>query len=893
MKLKFDPNQQYQLDAINSVVDLFEGQPLAQSDFEIHIEKSYGQMQLEDDLVMANKLVLTEQAIIENLHKIQERSGLEKAETVSGMAIPTPIPASLATRLKTGMNFSVEMETGTGKTYVYLRTIHELHRKYGFKKFIIVVPSIAIKEGVKKNLEITRDHFLGLFDKPEMDFFVYDSKNRVQTKNFAKANSLQIMVINIDSFAREDFNIIHQKSDWGVPVEYIRATQPVVIVDEPQSMETEQRKKAIKSLNPLCTLRYSATHRNTYNLLYKLTPVDAYDLGLVKKIEVDSVIAQDDFNHAFVELKKITPQKTKVTAKVAIDVATKSGVAKKEIAIGVDDDLYILSGKREAYKEGFIVEEVDAQANYIKFTNGQTVYLGQSQGGKTEEIVKTQIKQTVLNHFEKEKELAPRGIKVLSLFFIDKVANYREYTNDEAGKGKYAQWFEEAYEELRQNPQYKDVLPFAPEEVHNGYFAQDKSGQFKDTRGDTKADDDAYELIMKEKEKLLSQETPLRFIFSHSALREGWDNPNVFQICTINETASEIKKRQEIGRGLRLPVNQDGERVFDSNINILTVIANEFYEDFAKALQKEIETETGVSFEGRIKKKADRKKITLRKGYQLDENFKELWERIKHRTRYEVEYSRGELVKRAVEALEEIQVTSPKIVTSKAVLEIDKEGVTTRTRTAPSAKRVESEVIIPNVLHYLEQQTKLTQMSLLEILKESGSLEKLLKNPQQFLDMAVEVLLTVLRQLMVDGIKYERIADRFWEMRLFEDQELSGYLEDLVEVESQDKTLYDYVLTDSKVEKSFARDLESRQDVKFYFKLPYWFRIDTPLGTYNPDWAFVLENDQKVYFVAETKDKDQELRASEAIKILCGRKHFAQLPEVEFRGPVSTLNEIN
>lgn len=897
MKLKFDPNQQYQIDAVNAVVDLFEGQPLVQGGFESRVSYKHGMFEL-DELIVSNNLSLAPETLIENLHNIQDKNNLNKSEVTNPAIVGVSTVGSEDTIggsfLKQGMNFSVEMETGTGKTYVYLRTLHELNKKYGFKKFIIVVPSIAIKEGVRKNLEITKEHFATLYDNPELDFFVYDSKNRVQTKNFAKANSMQIMIINIDAFNKQSFNLMHQDSDWGKPISYIKATNPIVLLDEPQSMESEKSKEAISSLNPLCTLRYSATHRNTYNLVYRLTPVDAYDLGLVKKIEVDSIITEDDHNHAFIELKTTNAKKTVVSAKVSIDVATSKGVKQKDMTIRVDDDLYELSGKREAYSNGFIVEEIDPTQGLIKFTNGVVVYEGQSQGGKSEEVVKTQIKQTIIDHFEKEKELAPKGIKVLSLFFIDKVAHYRKHHNGGGiEKGKFALWFEETFKEVKQNPKYADVIPHSAEEVHDGYFAKDRKGQLKDTRGNTIADDQAYELIMRDKEKLLSMDTPLRFVFSHSALREGWDNPNVFQICTINETSSEIKKRQEIGRGLRLPVNQEGERVFDASINILTVIANEFYEDFARALQTEIETETGVTFEGRIKNKKKRRKITLRKGYKLDENFKELWDKIKYQTKYQVSYSRDELVRRAIEATKTIEVSSPVIITSKVAIEMDeKEGVSTRVRKAPSARRVESDVVVPNVLAYLQKNTKLTNATLLEVLSEAETMPKILKNPQQFLDQAAQVLTEVLQSLMVDGIEYEQIADRYWEMHLFEDEELSGYLDSLVQVEQQGKTLYDYVLTDSEVEKEFARDLESRHDVKFYFKLPYWFKIETPLGSYNPDWAVVLNGDKKVYFVAETKSESQELRASEEMKIECGKKHFAQLPDVEFCGPIHSTSQL-
>ncbi len=880
LKLQFDANQQYQLDAISAVVNIFKGQPLNKGDFEVDFSRPLGQLQFKDTLVIANNLLLSQTTLLKNVQAVQKENSLEKSNKLDGL------------------NFSIEMETGTGKTYVYLRTIHELHKSYGFKKFIIVVPSIAIKEGVLKNLEITKDHLALLYENPEMDFAVYDPKKKGLLKSFATTNTLQILVINIDSFAKfsdekAGKNIIYQNSDWGIPIEYLQGVQPIVIVDEPQNMETDIRRQAIANLNPLCTLRYSATHKYHYNLIYKLDPVKAYDLGLVKKIEVDSILAQDSYNAAYVELKGVKAKKMTITASVRIDIAGKDGVQKKDLTIRVGDDLYKLSGQRDLYKDGFVINEMDAENQSIIFSNGRILCAGESQGGLTDEIMRAQINTTVANHFEKERKLRSRGIKVLSLFFIDRVANYRNYEKSSINKGKLARWFEEAFNKAVQITQNKELVPYSVEQVHNGYFSQDKQGILKDTKGNTSADDDTYALIMKEKEKLLSLDEPLRFIFSHSALREGWDNPNVFQICTLNETKSEIKKRQEIGRGLRLPVDQSGQRVFDENLNILTVIANESYDDFAKSLQTEIEEECGVNFSGRIKDKRQRKDAKLKKGYNLDENFKDLWERIKHKTRYQVNYDTNDLISKAGRELSAAEIKEPKIVSAKAGVDISNEGVITSIKRSKEIAYDFNIKKVPDFLTYIQNKTKLTRDTIAQIILASGRMADILKNPQYFMDVASQTINHVLNAMMIDGIKYEKIANEYWEMKEFENEELTGYLENMVKVKTQDKTLYDYIMVDSGVEESFARDLESREDVKFYFKLPFWFKIETPIGSYNPDWAIVFEGDKRVYFVAETKSSGQELRESEKMKIHCGKKHFENFPDVKFKAPISSVKDIN
>lgn len=896
MKLQFEANQAYQLEAVRAVVDVFEGQPLEADDLSVEIESD--NPTLISETSVGNHLMIGDTQILKNTHSVQARYTLEKSatrkfekakisETLYGDgAVYGPSEATLLH----GNNFTVEMETGTGKTYVYLRTIHELYKTYGFKKFIIVVPSVAIKEGVVKNLQITREHFDSLYSKPKLDWYVWDPKKRGQAKQFATNDSLQIMVINIDSFAKAD-NIINQQSDWGVPAEYIRATNPIVIVDEPQNMETDKRREAIASLNPLCTLRYSATHKHPYNMMYKLDPVKAYDLGLVKKIEVDSVFSEDSFNSAYVYLQKIENKgKNGLFAKIEIDKDGARGLQRQIISVQSGADLYEIT-KRSIY-ETFVVDEIDMVEQTVSFTNGKTYYVGQKDESLHEQIVQYQIRRTIENHFDKELRLTDRGIKVLSLFFIDKVMNYRLMREGKPAQGKFAVWFENAYQEVSKLPKYQSLRLHPVGEVHNGYFSVDKYGSPKDTKGDTRADSDTYELIMKDKERLLNPDEPLRFIFSHSALREGWDNPNVFQICTLNETSSEMKKRQEIGRGLRLPVNIDGVRVRDESVNVLTVIANESYEDFARALQSEIEDETGVVFgAGRVKNQRDRRAVRTKKGYQLDENFKQLWDRIKQKTRYSVQFDSGELIEKVVSRLQEVVITSPRITSRRAQINIDESGVSGVVR---SDKAIEaSDVIaVPDVIGKIQSRTKLTRKTIFEIIDSADTFADILKNPQQFIDEAVRIIDQVMRSLMVDGVKYEKVADE-WAMTKFENNELFAYLDNLVEVNDQEKTLYDHVMVDSDIERTFASELEAREDIKFYFKLPEWFKIDTPLGGYNPDWAVVFENDERVYFVAETKGvndlHDEHLSEAERQRIMCGDRHFSVLEGVEFIAPTNSL----
>lgn len=878
MKLSFEPNLEYQQEAVQAVVELFEGQTADASFFEYRLKER--QTSLANGI--GNKLELSDEQMLDNLHKVQDKNGIKLSERLEGM------------------NFSIEMETGTGKTYVYLRTVYELKKMYGFKKFVIVVPSVPIREGVLKNLQITHEHFQNLYDNAPVTFSVYDRSKITQLGGFATSNNIEILVINIDSFAKDE-NVINKVNETGKePIKFIQSVCPIVIVDEPQNMESEKRSAAIANLNPLCTLRYSATHRNRYNLIYSLNPVKAYTLGLVKQIEVDSVQEENSLNGDFISLEAITPTKTRVSAKLTIDVNNGDSVKKKSVTARVDSDLYALSNQREMYRNGYIVEEIDAANGFIMFSNGEALRLGQKKDNLNNEIMKFQMRRTIEEHLNKELRLNKRGIKVLSLFFIDRVANYRSYdAQGNLTKGKFAVWFEDIYKELISQPKYKTLDRFSVKDVHNGYFSQDKKGHVKDTNGETQADSCTYNLIMKDKEKLLDLDNPLRFIFSHTALREGWDNPNVFQICTLNETKSEMKKRQEIGRGLRLAVDQKGQRCYDKSINRLTIIANESYNDFAKALQKELKDDCGVDF--LPQRKRDRVAVRYKKGFEADPLFLSIWNKIKAKTTYRVKYDTMELIKKAAKEVNDMpRITAPSIRATRTDVVMSDNSITAEYRGDKIAKH-KSECFIPDVLGYIQNRTGLTRYTIMDILTASERLDDLTVNPQQFLDLTVSAIKHALHELMTGGIEYLKIGDSSYKMRLFEDNETETYSNDFTfKVSDISKTIYDkYVPLDSSVENKFAHDCETSEQVKFYFKLPSWFTIPTPVGNYNPDWAVILDGDKRVYFVAETKDTGtpivdlNKLHPSEKQKILCGKAHFEQVGNVVYRmaNSVSSLTE--
>jgi len=979
MKLKYDSNLEYQLEAVKSVTDLFEGLPLEQAGLKLDFGKVAGT--LFDELGIGNNLTLTPEQILQNLHPIQARNNIPKSRALREDDSAYSFP-----------NFSIEMETGTGKTYVYLRTIFELNRLYGFKKFIIVVPSVAIREGVTSSIKLMKDHFKGLYDNVAFDDFVYQSKDLSRVRQFAVNNEVQIMVINIQAFQKDagesvnyssltneqkkKLNIIHQEQDkmsGRRPIEYVRATNPILIIDEPQSVDnTPKSQKAISNLNPLFALRYSATHISQFNLLYQLDPIRAYDMKIVKQIEVVDASGGDDFNRTMVRLDAVgywpktakTPQ-----AKITIFEDTPNGPKEKQIKIKHGTDLAEKTNRSDY--DGYLLTNINAEPGneYIEFQNGKVVELYHEMEGMGDERMKSQLRQTIERHFAKEKLMKDKGIKVLSLFFIDHVKSYRQYDeNGNRQKGKLAQWFEELYAEISEMPMYKGLITHKADLVHDGYFSADKKKgkvvEELDTSGETAKDDETYELIMKDKERLLDNQEPLRFIFSHSALREGWDNPNVFQICTLREMGTDRERRQTIGRGLRLPVDHNGDRVYDEQINRLTVIANESFENFAKGLQSDIEaaidpngqfrfgripkiaftpllnpagtayltqeeserlwdhiqgeglidsngefTETfrpdNVGFSlnlpdefmgmdegiiGRMKKylprdfvKDARKRqpVKYNKRVELNPDFKALWDKISQKTRYSVEFKTEDLIKLAVDKISKIaEIKKVQIEITRRDLDITEAGVEGGQIASNRIYSVSNEQPLPDILAFLQRETELTRGTLFEILKQSGRLKDFSVNPVMFMIEAAKNINRALNELVVDGIKYEPISGQYYEMRLFEQQDVEEYLNRLYSVtSSDDRTPYDYITYESNVEEGIAKRLDSDERVKFFCKLPRWFKISTPVGDYNPDWAVVVENSHKLYLVRETKstlDRDKR-RESENKKVDCGKAHFRAL----------------
>lgn len=599
MKLHFEPNLDFQSEAIDATCELFSGQEICRTEFTVTRDALGGAFLpgMESDLGVGNRLTLLDEEILENLQRVQARGGLMPSESlVSG-------------------DFTIEMETGTGKTYVYLRTMFELNKRYGFSKFVVVVPSVAIKEGVYKTLQITEDHFRSLYAGTPFSYFLYDSTKLVQVRNFATDAQIQIMVVTVGAINKKDVNNLYkdsEKTGGEKPIDLIRATRPVVIVDEPQSVDggLEGRgREALASMDPLCTLRYSATHVDKHQMVFRLDAVDAYERKLVKQIEVAAATIEDAHNKPYVRLVSVSNTRGQISARVELDVEAATGVRRQVVVVQDGDDLE-QAAKRPVYADcriGEIRVEKSNQYMELRFPGGEEFLRPGEAWGDVDPLLvqREMIRRTIKEHLEKKKRLRPQGIKVLSLFFVDAVDKYRVYDEDgNPQKGAYARIFEDEYARAIKLPDYRtlfddDDAP-TPEEVHDGYFSIDKKGGWTDTSESNQASRDnaerAYNLIMKDKERLLSFETPLEFIFSHSALREGWDNPNVFQICSLRDIRTERERRQTIGRGLRLCVNQDGERVHGFDVNTLTVIATESYEEFAENLQKEIEEDTGIRF---------------------------------------------------------------------------------------------------------------------------------------------------------------------------------------------------------------------------------------------------------------------------------------------------------
>ncbi len=1012
LEFKFSSSQQHQTEAIEATCNLFRGQRFVRSSFTAGVY-CRGGLFAEEVLSIGhgNDVRVTPGQLLENLHAVQEENCLPPTDELTDG------------RLR---DFTIEMETGTGKTYVYIRSIYELNRRYGLTKFVIVVPSVAIREGVLKSFKTMKKHFDALYDNTPLDYFVYDSKDMGPVGNFATSNSIQAMIINIDAFnkgldkdgAAKEGNLFHRTSERLIggrsPRELISECKPIVIIDEPQSVDnTKQAKAAIRSLSPLFVLRYSATHKTAYNMIYRLTPVDAFDRGLVKGVCVDSIRTEADLNGAYVRLDSVKADP--FSAKLTIDVRQPNGTQKrKAVTVKTGSDLYQKSNENSDYEDGWIVKNMGAAQGdeFIEFQNGEALEIGEALGDVTDEKIKrAQIRRTIEDHLQRQFELWPRGVKVLSLFFIDRVDRYRIYEPEVHG-GLYAQIFEMEYSDALSSRAPRRVAKAAgigkgtwrecyeavgaplvedPAAVHQGYFAKDKKGKFKDSKGAAGTADDAgaFELIMQKKEALITfpdgkdADRNVSFIFSHSALKEGWDNPNVFQICTLVETKDTLTKRQKIGRGLRLCVNQDGERLYDPEANVLTVVANESYVEFANGLQKEFEAEdfkfgvitpesfTRVVVEGAdgneerlgykrsrqvydhfvaagmvdakgavtpelkaaaqegkvalpeeltpakeaveaiiihkaqkvpIRDKAQEVTVELQKDVTLHPAFQELWDRIRQRTRFEVEVDSDQLIAQSIEAVNGmIAVRPPQITSERAELNVNDAGVTAE-GTGNSVINVAStvEYNLPDPIAELQDAVGLTRATLKAILEGCDRYDEFKVDPATFLAQVGEKINKVKTALIAHGIKYVRLPeDEWYTMSDLELDDFTAYLDQNAwKPEVSNKSLYNYVVYDSAgVERSFAESLDKQDEVLVFAKLPSTFKIDTPLGGYNPDWAYVEEVDgeHRVYFVTETKggkNGEPSLRDAEKMKIACAKKHFETLALDDFVYDVATTYHV-
>ncbi|MBM3216849.1 DEAD/DEAH box helicase, partial [Candidatus Poribacteria bacterium] len=794
-------------------------------------------------------------------------------------------------------NFSVEMETGTGKTYVYLRTALELFRRYGFRKYIVVVPSVAVREGVLKTFEVTKAHFAEVADNTPYRFYAYDSANLTQVRQFALSNGVEFMVMTIDSFNKAT-NVIRQSTDrlqGETPIHLVQAARPILILDEPQNMESELRVRALANLDPLFALRYSATHRNPYNVVYRLTPFEAYRQGLVKRIEVAGIEQMDDANLPFLRLDEVRTAKRTLTARIAVHKLMKDGTVKEQVITVKPGENLQAQTNRPEYA-AFVVDEINYSFEFVSFTSGIELQKGATLGADKEAIFEAQIRYTVEEHFRKQERLKPFGVKALSLFFIDRVDNYAQED------GIIRRLFDRCFDEHKANhPDWRDVDAAS---VQAAYFAQrrTKTGDIvlEDSKtGEAERDRETYDLIMRDKERLLSFEEPTAFIFSHSALREGWDNPNIFQICTLNQTTSEMKKRQEIGRGVRLAVNQSGERIRDEKVNILTVAANESYERYVERLQSEIVEEYGDGETPPRPANARQRGVArLRKEFTLKPEFRELWERIKHKTRYAVTTDTDQLIRDVVERLDNAEIRSPRIVVTRARVDARKdEDVFTAMQTsgAKTVADLAGKYPLPDLIgvmgHLLEHTSppvRLAPRTLIEVLRRTKRRTDATDNPHEFAAVTVRLIKLVLDGQLVSGIRYEKTGE-WYEMTCLQD-EIETWEDHLTPAV---RSVYDGVLCDSDVETQFVADLEARDDVLLYIKLPSWFTVPTPVGTYNPDWAIVLEErdehgeatDKRLYLVRETKDTTvlDDLSPDEARKIRCGERHFVDALDVDYK----------
>lgn len=995
MKLQFK-HQKFQADAAKAIVDVFAGQPYLSSHYlmDSGITNRYadGAEEISMDSFTGwrnEKIVpeLSDAQILEHLQKIQRDNQIAPSAKLEGR-----------------YNLTVEMETGVGKTYTYIKTMYELNKHYGWSKYIVVVPSIAIREGVYKSFQVTQEHFAEEYGK-KIRFFIYNSAHLTEVDRFASDNSINVMIINAQAFNAKgkDARRIYMKLDEfrsRRPIDIIAKTNPILIIDEPQSVEGKQTKERLKEFQPLLTLRYSATHKSDsiYNMVYRLDAMEAYNKRLVKKIAVKGITETGSSStNGYVYLESINLSKADPTATIQFDCKGATGVRKVTKKAGIGFNLYDYSNHMEEYKDGFVVKFIDGRDNHIEFLNGTKIFAGDVIGKVSEEqLRRIQIRETILSHIEREHQLFSKGIKVLSLFFIDEVAKYKQY--DVAGKpfnGIYADMFEEEYRDVIENLQLelgddeymKYLNAIRPQDTHAGYFSIDKKGNMTDSKVSDKTektsdDIDAYDLIMKNKELLLERnpkKSPVRFIFSHSALREGWDNPNVFQICTLKQSSSEVRKRQEVGRGLRLCVNQDGERM-DTNVlgndvhdvNVLTVIASESYDSFAKGLQSELaeavasrptavtadlfkgkvivdesgneqvvdgEMAGAIYFDMVVNGYVDKKGNLTDKYYQdkangeikiaeevadcadsiikiidsvydsnamkpenaRDKNvelhvdkekmempqFKELWERIRPKSVYTVQFDTDKLIDHAINSLNinlhvpkllfTVETGSMKEIKSKEALEEGNSFSKEKSEIYSTSKNLSSSQVPYDLIGKLVEETGLTRKDIVRILSgiEKVTFEQFKFNPEEFIIQTANLINIEKANAIIEHITYNVLDDSYDE-NIFTESNIKGKLG--VNAMKVQKHLFDHLVYDSTNERDFAAELDISSKVAVYVKLPDRFYISTPVGHYNPDWAiaFYEGSVKHIYFVAETKGsmRPNQLRDIEKSKIHCAREHF-------------------
>ena len=1010
--------QQYQTDAVEAVVNVFSGQgmdtgtrytrDLGSKKFE-NIQATLDGDEFDDnylyDIGYKNERIsLSDDQLLANIRRIQQENNIKTSSSLVG---------DLGR-----CSLDVEMETGTGKTYVYIKTMFELNKRYGWTKFIVVVPSIAIREGVKKSFEMTEDHFMEHYGK-KARYFVYNSSNLNQLDSFSGNSGINVMIINTQAFAsslkegakNKESRIIYSKRDeFGSrrPIDVIKANRPILILDEPQKMGGEVTQKALKNFNPLFALNYSATHKTQHNLVYVLDALDAFNKRLVKKIEVKGFEVKNlRGTDKYLYLEQIILSKNKPPmARIEMEIGYNKSINRETRIVGVGADLYYLSQQMEQYK-GYTVSDIDPINNTLTFTNGEVISTGNVVGDVSErDMRRIQIRETILSHFEKEEQLFNKGIKTLSLFFIDEVSKYRIYDeNGDEQLGEYGKIFEEEYLsvlneylKVEQSPyqQYLRDKCADVSAVHKGYFSIDKKGRAVDSklkRGSEFSDDiSAYDLILKNKERLLSFEEPTRFIFSHSALREGWDNPNVFQICTLKHSDSNTAKRQEVGRGLRLCVDRNGSRIDVESvgdqvhdINMLTVIASESYKTFIGDLQKDIkaelydrpETATSEYFKGKYVKvdglptlitdqiadtiewyliangyadmqrkitdkyRVDAQMNTLAllpeslqpmvegihtliqaifddsvlermfvdgnetkvKDNPLNDNFykkefQALWKQINRKYAYTVDFDSEELIRNSVIHINdklvvaELQYTTT-IGSQKDEMErhqIERGDSFSKEHTRTKAlKHREKSAVTYDLVGKIAEQTKLTRRTVVRILKgiSEQKLSMFRNNPEEFITKISRLINEQKATAIVEHISYNQI-DGEYDSGIFTAEKNTKPLDQAFKA---DKAIQDYVFTDGtaeqSVERRFAEDLDSADEVCVYAKLPKGFHIPTPVGNYSPDWAIAFYEGtvKHIYFVAETKGtmESLSLRPIEQAKIKCAKKLFNSISTSQVR----------